>query len=77
LTTQFDLHVTGSGGYSAVTGSLVEVQDPNGPHPYGASSFFFEGTLNQNLAAGQTYTVSLGTVNSSCTPLPVTYTFST
>jgi len=77
LTPQFDLHVTGSGGYVAITSSLVEVQDPTGLHPYGASWFFFEGTLSQNLAAGQTYSVSLGTTNSSCTPLAVMGTFST
>ncbi len=77
LTPQFDLHLTDNFGNVLVTTSLVQSQDPTGPHPYGASSFFFEGTLNGSLVAGRTYSVSLGTTNSSCTPLPVTGTFST
>jgi hypothetical protein len=76
LTPQFDLTLVSSAGGKDATTSLVEVQDPTGPHPYGASSYFFEGTLTQGLTAGVTYTVSLAATTSSCTPLLVG-TFST
>lgn len=76
LTPQFELTVVGNLGDHAVTTSLVEVQDPTGPHPYGASSFFYEGTLSQRLLASDTYTVSLSAPSTSCTALLVG-TFST
>ena len=76
LTNQFDLLLTDPNGDRDTTTSLVEVQDPTAPHPYGAGSYFYEGTLNQSLIAGRTYTVSLSATTTSCTALLVG-TFST
>jgi hypothetical protein len=76
LSNQFDLTLTDNLKNVLVTTSLAQVQDATAPHPYGVNSFFFEGTLNQSLVAGRTYTVGLNATISACTALPVG-TFST
>lgn len=77
LTPQFNLKLADTAGDQDTTTALVEVQDPNGPQPYGTSSYFYQGTLTQSLIAGHTYTVSLNATSLTCTPLLVTGTFST
>jgi hypothetical protein len=77
LTQDFNLKLVDTAGDQDATTTLVQVQDPTGPQPYGTSSYFYEGTLTQSLIAGRTYSVSLNATSVSCTPLPIYGTFST
>jgi hypothetical protein len=75
MPSQWSLLLTDGVGDSISTGSLSPVADPNGPHPWG-SDFYYSGSLQQQLIAGDTWTVSLLQTNASCTAQPVG-TFST
>ncbi len=68
FTSMFDLNLRDNFGNQLVTGPLSAVPDPNGPHPFPNTDFFYAGTLQGTLQPGQTYTVFLNAPNTNCTP---------
>lgn len=64
----WSLFLQSSFGNTLYGGTLSLVSDPNGPHPY-ASDFYYQSNLQQQLQAGQTYTVVLA--NSNCNGVAV------
>jgi hypothetical protein len=65
FTGMFDLNLFDQFNNEIDTNFLSAVADPSGPHPY-SSDFFYQGTLQGNLASGRTYSVYLNAPNTNC-----------